>query len=287
MKPDYTHKTDSCENSTGNSRKGYCYEYPRPAMTADCVIFGFDGDALRLLLIERGVDPYKGYWALPGGFMRMDETIEECARRELMEETGVTDVYLEQCHTFSATTRDPRGRVVTVAFIALIRPADYHIAAGDDAAKAAWFDATMLPPLAFDHREIIAFAREYLKEALRLRPVAFRLLNEVFTIDELRRVYEVINDTIYDRRNFERKALQSKLLEPEPEMLESDAAMSDEICASAECEPGNPPECSHTSRPRNRRGRLPRLFSFNKRHAEGSDREDDDHEGSIKDLFNF
>lgn len=287
MKHDKTHKADSSGNRVGENRRGYCYEYPRPAMTADCVIFGFDGESIRLLLIERGVEPYKGYWALPGGFMRMDETIEECARRELMEETGVTDVYLEQCHTFSATTRDPRGRVVTVAFIALIRPSDYHIAAGDDAAKAVWFDAAMLPPLAFDHREIIAFAREYLKEALRLRPVAFRLLNEVFTIDELRRVYEVINDTVYDRRNFERKALQSNLLEPEYESRDNDSSMPDEVCLSAASCTGESPEYAVTSRPRSRRGRLPRLFSFNKRRIDRRDSEDDDREGSIKDLFNF
>ena len=97
----------------------YTYEYPRPALTADCVIFGFDGNALNVLLIERGVEPYKGYWALPGGFMRMDETIDECARRELMEETQVKDIYIEQFRVFSSTNRDPRGRVVTVAFIAL------------------------------------------------------------------------------------------------------------------------------------------------------------------------
>ncbi len=252
-------------------RKKYCYEYPRPAMTADCVIFGFNGTELKILLIERGVEPYKGYWALPGGFMRLDETIEECARRELLEETEVRNVYLEQCHTFSATTRDPRGRVVTVAFIALIRPSDYNIVAGDDAAVAAWFDVSMLPPLAISLKEIITYAREYFNEVLKLRLFAFPLLNEVFSIDELRRVYEVINDTVYDRRNFERKALQSRVIEPE------------EPCAPMqECSAEEPPA-------RGRRGRVPRLFSFrpSSRKEANDNKDDDEREGSIKDLFNF
>lgn len=257
-----------------NKKKRYTYDYPRPALTADCVIFGFNGSELKILLVERGVEPYKGYWALPGGFMRMEESIEECARRELMEETGLKDVYLEQCHTFSATDRDPRGRVVTVAFIALIRPADYEVVAGDDAAVVAWFDASMLPPLAFDHKEIIAYARDYLKEVLRLRPIAFRLLNKVFSIDDLRRVYEVINDTVYDRRNFERKALQSRMIEPE--------------------EPCGRQQESYAPEPtgRAKRGRTPRLFSFRpnlKKGAKDTDNDinDEERDGSIKDLFNF
>ncbi|MDE7160900.1 MAG: NUDIX hydrolase [Muribaculaceae bacterium] len=254
-----------------SDKKKYCYEYPRPAMTADCVIFGFDGEALRILLVERGVEPYKGYWALPGGFMKEDESIEECAMRELLEETGMRRVYLEQCHTFSSPGRDPRGRVVTVAFIALVRPGDHQLCAGDDAVRATWFEASMLPPLAFDHREIIAYAREYLKEVLRLRPVAFRLLDEIFTMDDLRRVYEVINDTVYDRRNFERKALQSKLLAPD-----LGSSYEDACCASEE-------SCTTSRR---RRGRFPRLFSFSDRPTRGKE-DDDEREGSIKDLFNF
>lgn len=190
-------------------RGNYCYEYPRPALTADCVIFGFDNDSLRILLIERGIDPFKGSWALPGGFMRMQETIDQCAMRELKEETGVADVYLQQFRMFSDPDRDPRGRVVTMAFIALVRPDDYKVIGGDDASDARWFDIDYLPPLAFDHMEIVRQARTYLKELIRTRPVAFRLLNTTFGMDELRKVYEAINEASYDRRNFERKAISS------------------------------------------------------------------------------
>lgn len=114
----------------------YCYDYPKASITSDSVVYGFDGRSLKILLIERGVEPYKGYWALPGGFMRMDETIEECARRELREETNIDTAYLEQLHVFSRTDRDPRDRVVTVAFLALIRPDEYEVIHGDDASNA-------------------------------------------------------------------------------------------------------------------------------------------------------
>ena len=115
------------------------YKYPHPAVTADCVVFGFDGKQLHVLLIERGLEPYKGSWALPGGFMKIDETVEQCALRELKEETGVEDIYLEQFHGFSAVGRDPRERVVTVAFLALVRKSDFRLIAGDDAAGDSWF----------------------------------------------------------------------------------------------------------------------------------------------------
>lgn len=203
--------TDNIKNGTSEEGK-YTYKYPRPAVTADCIIFGFDGSELKILLVERGVEPYLGMWALPGGFMKMDETIEECARRELAEETGVTKVYLEQFHVFSDTLRDPRGRTITVAFMALVRPNQHNIVGGDDANRAMWFNADMLPPLAFDHKTIIDYGRNHLQEVLRVRPVAFNLLNDVFTIDELRQVYEVINRTTYDRRNFQRKIIMTDIL---------------------------------------------------------------------------
>ena len=117
----------------------YSYEYPHPALTTDCVVFGFDGSGLNLLLVERGLKPYKGKWALPGGFVRIDETLEEGALRELREETGVMDIYIEQLQAFSRVDRDPRERVVTVAFLAFVRQEGYEVIAGDDAAKAQWF----------------------------------------------------------------------------------------------------------------------------------------------------
>ncbi len=191
----------------------YTYKYPHPALTVDCVVFGFDGESLKLLLIERGLEPYKGMWALPGGFMRINETLERAAMRELREETGVTNVYLDQFHVFSTLNRDPRERVVTVAFIALVRTSEYQLIAGDDAANAQWFDENRLPPLAFDHGEIILAARQYLRQAIKMRPIAFTLLNEEFTVTELQKVYEAINGVKYDRRNFQRKLMQADILE--------------------------------------------------------------------------
>ncbi|MCF0218652.1 MAG: NUDIX hydrolase [Muribaculaceae bacterium] len=193
----------------------FTYKYPHPAVTTDCVIFGFDGKELNVLLIERGIDPFKGCWALPGGFLKMDETAEEGARRELMEETNVKDVYLEQFHTFSTVDRDPRERVITIAYFALVRKSDYRLIAGDDAARAEWFPLKELPPLAFDHSDIITSAQERLRERLATTPIAFRLLDEKFKMSELQRLYEIINDKTYERRNFAKKMMATGMLEDE------------------------------------------------------------------------
>lgn len=274
----------------GDDPKGaYTYEYPRPSMTADNVIFGFDGDRLQILLVERGLEPYKGCWALPGGFMRMNESIEQCARRELLEETNVHDVYLEQFHVFSDPKRDPRGRVVTVAFIALVRPSDHAVIGGDDASKAMWFDVEMLPPLAFDHQKIVDMAREHLKESLRIKPVAFQLLNEVFTVDELRRVYEVISGNSYDRRNFHRKLMQTGMVSD----VKGNNYYSPVMCDSTPCgsdddfEGGSPicnSYCAEPSIESRSKSRKTRFFRLNKDRKKDSGSEED---ASIKDLFNF
>lgn len=192
----------------------YTYEYPHAALTTDCVIFGYDGQAMHVLLVERGLDPYKGYWALPGGFMQIDETVEQCAMRELREETGLEgDIFLEQFHVYSDVHRDVRERVVTVAFLALVGKSDYTLVAGDDAANAEWFLWNELPPLAFDHRDIIRDARVRLREMMQVKPLAFRLLDKKFRMSELQRLYELINDATYDRRNFQRKMLASGFIE--------------------------------------------------------------------------
>ena len=222
--------------------KKYCYEYPHAALTADCVVFGFDGRELNLLLVERGIEPYKGLWALPGGFMKIDETVEECAIRELGEETSVKDIYLQQFHVFSEVERDPRERVVTVAFYALVRKNQLSPLAGDDAAQARWFRLDELPPLAFDHYEIVSMGLESLRENLRTRPIAFRLLDKEFTMTELQRVYEAINGVEYDRRNFSRKMISTGYLSdlgpaPEPAhnrvpqlySFDEEAYMADEL----------------------------------------------------------
>lgn len=194
------------------SESFYTYKYPHPSVTTDCVVFGYDGKRLGLLLIERGGEPYRGCWALPGGFLQMDETVEEGAARELLEETGVKDICLEQFHVFSAVNRDPRERILSVAFLALVRKSDCRVIAGDDAARAEWFDVDKLPSLAFDHQEIIKTAWERLQELSGFRPVVFRLLDKKFTLDELQHLYEMIGRREYDRCCFRKEILASGLL---------------------------------------------------------------------------
>ncbi len=205
-----------CQNDTNNTtmeKKGYTYEYPRPALTADNVVFGYDGKQLHILLIKRGMQPFKGLWALPGGFWKPNETIEACAKRELEEETGVKDIYLEQFKVFSNPNRDPREQVITVAFVALVRKSDFTVIGGDDAEDAKWFVYNELPILAFDHQDIVEAALQYLRERLRIEPIAFRLLDKYFTMTELQTLYETINGVEYDRRNFARKMLASNFIE--------------------------------------------------------------------------
>ena len=170
----------------------FTYEYPRPALTVDCVVFGFDGGGLQVLLIRRALEPFLGSWALPGGFVDMDEDLDQAARRELQEETHLSRVFLEQLFTFGTPGRDPRGRVVSVAYYALVRP-DQHPATGDsDASEAAWHPVDQLPPLAFDHTQIIAKALERLRGKIRYQPVGFELLPKHFTLTQLQSLYEAI-----------------------------------------------------------------------------------------------
>lgn len=147
----------------------YCYKYPRPALTVDAVVFDFDGTDLHLLLIERAREPYAGKWAFPGGFLEMDETVEEGVLRELQEETGLQAVNMRQIGAFSAVYRDPRERVVSIAFYTLVCLEDDSVLqAGDDACKAHWFHLSELPPLAFDHSDILTAALHALHSDLRL-----------------------------------------------------------------------------------------------------------------------
>ncbi len=190
----------------------HTYKYPRPALTVDCVVFGFDGGDLQVLLIRRALEPFQNRWALPGGFVHLDETLDEAARRELEEETGLREVFLEQLHTFGAVDRDPRERVVSVAYYALVKPS--AATAATDAAEADWFPVASVPPLAFDHADILAAALERLRNKLRREPVGFELLPPKFTLSQLQRLYEAVLGTTLDKRNFRKKVLGYDLLVP-------------------------------------------------------------------------
>ncbi len=190
----------------------YTYQYPRAALTVDCVVFGFDGGTLQVLLIRRALEPFRNQWALPGGFVRVDETLDEAARRELEEETGLKKVFLEQLYTFGGVTRDPRERVVSVAYYALVKPG---LVTGDtDAAEAKWFPVSDLPVLAFDHADILATALERLRGKLSYQPIGFELLPPKFTLTQLQRLYEAVLGEPLDKRNFRKKVLSHDLLIP-------------------------------------------------------------------------
>jgi len=191
----------------------HTYEYPRPALTVDCVVFGMDEEDLKVLLIKRGLEPFVGKWALPGGFVRMEEALDAAARRELEEEAGIRPSHLEQLFTFGEPGRDPRGRVVTVAYFALVKLTDHRVQASTDAREAAWFSVWDTPKLAFDHAEILGTALQRLKGKLRYQPIGFELLPPKFTLTQLQRLYEIILERQLDKRNFRKKILSMDLLE--------------------------------------------------------------------------
>jgi len=185
----------------------YTYDYPHPAVTADICIFSIREGALHVLLIRRLVDPFKDSWAIPGGFIKMDEDLIEGARRELEEETGVAGVALEQLGAYGAPDRDPRERVITVAFMALVPSDQMVLAAATDAADARWFAMDDLPPLAFDHARILADARAALAHKVSNRitetaSVAFQFLPAKFTLAQAQAVFETLKGEALDKRNF-------------------------------------------------------------------------------------
>jgi 8-oxo-dGTP diphosphatase len=192
----------------------YTYEYPRPAVTVDCIIFGLDsGSQLKVLLVQRAQDPFQGHWALPGGFVEMDEDLETAALRELEEETGVRDVFIEQLFTFGAPGRDPRGRVISVSYYALVNLAEHPVNAGSDAHGADWFPLDALPPLAFDHERILTVAIERLRAKVRYQPIGFELLPEQFTLSQLQALYEtILGVDELNKRNFRTRILRMGVL---------------------------------------------------------------------------
>jgi 8-oxo-dGTP diphosphatase len=190
----------------------FSYEYARPALAVDCVVFGLDENDLKVLLIQRKLQPFQHTWALPGGFVRIDETLDDAARRELEEEAGVTDVFLEQLYTFGTLDRDPRERVVSVAYYALAKLSDHRIRAATDAMGVGWFGLDDLPRLAFDHSDVVTRAHERLRGKVRYAPIGFELLPPRFSLTQLQRLYEIVLGTGLDKRNFRKKILAMDLL---------------------------------------------------------------------------
>jgi 8-oxo-dGTP diphosphatase len=185
----------------------FTYAFPKSDHTVDAVVFGLDEGALKQLLIRRGKEkePFYNHWALPGGFINLEEDLEASVRRELQEETGLTVSYLEQLYTFGRPDRDPRGRVISTAFLALVRT--QQVTGADDAKEARWFPVDQLPALAFDHAEIIELGIRRLRSKVRWQPVGIELLPEQFTLTDLQRVYEIILGHPVDKRNFRKRVL--------------------------------------------------------------------------------
>jgi 8-oxo-dGTP diphosphatase len=182
-------------------------DYPKPSVTVDLVIFTIADNDLKVLLIRRRQEPFRDRWALPGGFVDLHESLEKAAARELLEETSVRNVYLEQLYTFGEPGRDPRGRVISVAYFALIDAERQRIVAADDAADAAWHSVFHPPALAFDHHKVLDYAVWRLRNKLEWTTVGYELLPGKFTLSELQRVYEIILQKPVDKRNFRKKIL--------------------------------------------------------------------------------
>ena len=185
-------------------------------VTVDIVLFTIRDRRLHLLLIRRLAKPFENRYALPGGFVLEEESLDTAATRELREETGVERVYLEQLYSFGDPKRDPRGRVITVAYYALV-PQTHVLRAGTDAADAAWFPVTELPSLAFDHRKIVEYAHQRIRNKLDYTNVGFELLPDRFTLTELQLVHEAILGENLDKRNFRRKIIQKGIVKPTKE----------------------------------------------------------------------
>ena len=202
---------------------GHTYEYARPALAVDVVVFALDDEDLQVMLIQRDLPPFAGQWALPGGFVRVAETLEAAAQRELREESGLEGIFLEQLYTFGDLARDPRERVVTVAYYALVNLAGHHVRASTDARNAAWFPVGELPDLAFDHSRIVDTALTRLRGKVRYQPLGFELLPERFTLRQLQHLYEIVLGRPLDKRNFRKKVLGMGILKDTRE-IETDVA---------------------------------------------------------------
>ena len=196
-------------------------KFEKPSVTVDIILFTLKDNELKVLLVKRKLEPFKDQWAIPGGFVKIKESLEEAAKRELVEETGVRDIYLEQLYTFGDPERDPRTRVITVAYFALISSKNLKLKATTDVSDVKWFSAYNPPKLAFDHKKIMDYAIKRLKWKLEYTTIGFKLLQEKFTLTELQDTYEIIFNKKFDKRNFRKKILSLGLIKETKEKTEN------------------------------------------------------------------
>jgi len=182
-------------------------------LTVDAVVFGYEEGNISVLLIKRKYEPFKGKWAIPGGFIENDESLEEAVERELFEETGIKINYLEQLYTFGKPDRDPRGRVVSIAYFGLVRPNAFKIYASTDAEQVQWYNINELPKLSFDHKEILKTAIERLQGKITYEPIGFELLDKKFPFSDLEKLYTTLLGREIDRRNFRKKIIGLNVLD--------------------------------------------------------------------------
>lgn len=193
-------------------------------VAVDAIVFGYSKqDGVSVLLIQRKYEPYKNSWAIPGGFVLENESLEEAVKRELVEETGITVNYLEQLYTFGEPKRDPRQRIIAIVYFGLVKTSQYQeLKASTDAENAKWFSIKKLPSLAFDHKQIIGVAIERLRSKVRYQPVGFELLDKKFPFSDLEKLYTALLDKEINRRNFSKKILSFDFLEETGELSKSE-----------------------------------------------------------------
>lgn len=207
----------------------FTYQYPHPAVTVDIIIFALHEEDLKVLLIQRKAEPFRECWAIPGGFVEIGEDLETAARRELWEETGVKNVFLEQLYTFGAPKRDPRERVISVAYYSLVRLSQHTIRAASDALNACWYPIHHLPTLAFDHQSIMDIAIKRLQGKVLYAPIIFELLPTQFRLEQLQKVYEIILERPLDSRSFRKKILATGILTQVDELAGGEAPLSEQL----------------------------------------------------------
>jgi len=192
-------------------------------ITVDTVIFTIQNDKLKVLLVKRANEPFKGKWTLPGGYVKLSETLDDAALRVLKEKTNIQNLYLEQLYTFGNPLRHPSARVITVAYFALIRSDDIKLSfdKNSEVTQVEWHGVYNLPPLAFDHKEIIEYAVKRMRERLEFCPIAYQLLPHKFTLTELQKSYELILAQNLDKRNFRKKFLSADMLKELDEYTKS------------------------------------------------------------------